>query len=437
MGAVRSYVKPGDVLLALVLIPLVLAASRLTRGLGADLGDTLLNVGRAAGILGLSIILVAGILSVRVPGFDRLFGGLPRLWKIHHILGFLGFVLVLFHVELIAVSALPIARDLPVKILFPPLTETGVWWGWLALLTLVLFLAPSFKFFGHPPYQPWKLLHQIAAPAALVLAVLHANALTSGDDVVWWLFGGLAALSVLWRRAGVKLLGRLRYSIVGVDRLAPDVVEISLSPRDRPLRYAPGQFIYLSPLDSNLTSGRKEEHPFSLSSAPSEPVLKLGIKDLGDASHALQTIAVGSEVRIEGPYGDFFARITPDRDQLWLGGGIGITPMVGGARALASRDDLPPGAVHLFYLADSPERAYYRTILRDCEAKAACLRVTEHYFAREGAMTAAFLAQHCPDFREREVYLCGPPPMLHHLGRLLSQAGVPRARIHSEEFTFL
>lgn len=59
--------------------------------------------------------------------------------------------------------------------------------------------------------------------------------------------------------------------------------------------------------------------------------LRFGIKDLGDASHALQTVTPETRVLIEGPYGEFFERRFPQRDMLWLGGGIGITPFVGGA----------------------------------------------------------------------------------------------------------
>ncbi len=436
MSSLRAYIKPGDILFLSILIPLALASSRLLQRFGEDLGDSLLMIGRAAGILGLTMILAAGILSVRVPRVDRTFGGLTRLWKLHHMLGFGGFVLVFTHVELIAVSALPISRELPSKILFPSLSSTSVWLGWLALLALTLFLAPSFKFFGPPRYQGWKLIHMVAAPTALLVAVLHATTLAP-DPGIWWVIGGIAGVSVAWRRVGSRLAGRLRYTVESVDRLAPDVVEISLRPAGKPLRYEAGQFVYVTATDGRLAAGRLEEHPFSVSSSSQDELLRLGIKDLGDASHALQQLTPGSDVWIEGPFGDFFARCFPERAELWLGGGIGITPMVGGARALASAGAAPASEVHLFYLADSAERAFYRTVLLDCAQQAKRLELTEHYFSQEGAMTAEFLQKHCPDFREREAYLCGPPPMLTYFRSVLKSQGVPGSRIHSEEFTFL
>ncbi len=436
MSTFRAYIKPGDPLFLAVLIPLALAWSRLSHRFGDDLGDSLLTVGRAAGILGLTMILTAGILSVRVPKIDRAFGGLTRLWKLHHMLGFAGFVLVLVHVELVAISALPISRELPAQILFPSLSSTSVWFGWLALIGLTVFLAPSFKFFGPPRYQGWKLIHMVTAPSALLLAVLHATGLSPQPDV-WWVIGALAVVSVGWRRVGSRLAGRLQYTVEGVVSLAPDIVEISLRPTGRTLHYQAGQFVYVTPTDPSLTAGRLEEHPFSIASSPDDEVLRIGIKALGDASHALQALSPGSTVWIEGPYGDFFGRNFPERGELWLGGGIGITPMVGGARALVTAGAASSNSVFLFYLADSAERAYYRKVLLDCAEEAATLELIEHYFSQEGVMTAEFIAKHCPDFREREVYLCGPLPMLAHFRRILKDHGVPGSRIHSEEFTFL
>ncbi len=436
MAALRAYLKPGDLLLVLIFVPLALSFDRLSARFGDDLGDSLLMVGRGCGILGLSMILTAGIVSIRIPRLDRAFGGLTRLWKLHHLLGFGGFVLVFVHVELIALSALPISRELPARVLFPALSSTSVWLGWLALLALTVFLAPSFKFFGPPRYQGWKLLHMIAAPTGLLLAVLHATGF-GAQSTVWWVIGAMAVASVAWRRIGSRLTGRLPYTVVSIEKLAPDVVQISLQPERHALHYRPGQFIYMTPTDTGLQSGRLEEHPYSLSSSPHEGLLRLGIKDLGDASRSLQQLRPTTAVWIEGPYGDFFARHYPERGQLWLGGGIGITPMVGGARAIASEGNAGPGGVHLVYLADSMERAYYRTVLLDCVRQAEGLELTEHYFSSEGPLTPAFLEKHCPDFREREAYLCGPPPMLAYLRRVLKSEGITGSRIHSEEFTFL
>src|SRR6056297_4203710 len=80
-------------------------------------------LGRAAGIVGLTMLLLAAALSARVPGFDRWFGGLTRLWKTHHRLGAGSLVLLLAHPVLLALSSSSEGLDVAVALLFPPFDE--------------------------------------------------------------------------------------------------------------------------------------------------------------------------------------------------------------------------------------------------------------------------------------------------------------------------
>ncbi|WP_375056048.1 ferric reductase-like transmembrane domain-containing protein [Zobellella sp. DQSA1] len=426
---------PGEILaIALILLPLIAALPRLRDGYSSEWSQALISLGRISGILGLAMMLVTAALSVRLPLLDACFGGLPRMWRLHRRLGFGAFMLILLHVLLLAFAALPHSLSMAVALLFPPLAEWLTWAGWLALVTLVVFLAPTFQFFGPIHYQNWKRLHLLSVPT-LALALLHTLP-PLASPWPWWLLATLAALALLWRKGLSPWLARKPYRVTEVSSLAPDVVEITLLPERRPLRHKAGQFVYLSPLDDGLATGRGEEHPYTLSSAPGAPELKLGIKALGDASRALQSVALGSRVLLEGPYGAFFEQAAPGRKRLWLGGGIGITPFVAAARALAA-DPGKNEEVVLCYLANRPERAYYLEELADIAARHPSLRLVPHYFSERGPLELDFLEQHCPDFRERELLICGPPPMIHHLLRLLAEAGVPRHHIHTEAFDFL
>jgi predicted ferric reductase len=298
---------------------------------------------------------------------------------------------------------------------------------------MVVFLAPTFQFFGRLNYQRWKRLHLLSAPAVL-LALLHTLPLAA-STWVWWLLGALSMGAIIWRKVLSPHLGRSAWEVTEVRQLKHDVVEICLKPLAQPLRYVAGQFVYLTPLVPGLSAGNREEHPYTIASAPSDPLLRLGIKDLGDASHALQTVSPGSRIMVEGPYGDFYLRHYPQKNQLWLGGGIGITPFVSGARAML--DDRSSTSVHLFYLSQDEYRSYYLDELKTVAQEQPRFDITAHYFSVQGAVTLEFLEMNCPDFREREVYLCGPPGMMNHLKPLLRKAGVSADAIHSEVFDFL
>lgn len=430
----RRYPKPGDVaLIAALLVPLAVALPRLGwPGAGGAIA-WLDWFGRTAGILGFAMMLLAAAVSLRVPGFDRPFGGLTRLWRVHHWLGFWAFILVMLHALALGFAGIPLSLNAAVLTLFPPAGEWVIWLGWLAWLAMVIFLAPTFGFFGRLEYQRWKRLHLVSA-AALVLGLGHALPL-AGERWPWWLLGIVGLGAIAWRK-GVAPQRRQPYRIEQVVPLARGVVELKLRPEGEGISHGVGQFIYLTPLDETLAAGRGEEHPYTIASAPSDECLRIGIKELGDASHALQTVTPGTRVLVEGPYGDFFGRRFPQRDMLWVGGGIGITPFVGAARNLTP-DGPAECRIQLLYLAKDCSRAYYMDELGQIAEANDAFTFTLHCYRDHGFLDEAFLREHCPDFTEREIYLCGPPGMNAHVRQLLIGQGIPASRIHSEVFDFL
>ena len=426
------------------ILALVPPAVGLLYAQGTDLqsASALLNLlGRLTGIGGLAFLLVAGALSCRVPGFDRPFGGLTKLWQTHHKLGAVAFLLLLAHPLLLAFAAAGTSLAAAAQTLWPPAFEWPSAWGWTALAAVVAFLAPSFAFFGEPVYQRWRRLHRLAAvaiAAALVHMTLTARTIYEPlNTVLWSALAAAAIVAVAYRLLFSRLAGRLSYTVADVAHPANNIVELSLLPLGQPLKYRAGQFVYLAPFDSELTAGRAEEHPYTLSSAPDEPQLRVCIKDLGDASRALQAVGRGSEVRIEGPYGAFF----PGRegcDELWIAGGIGITPFLARLRQLAGTTAAHSKVdVHLIYCVQDESRAHFLDELQALAERIAAYRVTMHYFYREGPLELGFLQAHCPDFVHRQTYICGPPPLTSAASSILAAAGVQRHRIHTEEFTLL
>lgn len=434
----RVLLKVGDyVLIAICILPWLVALPRLGWPVGASVGDWLHWLGISSGILGLSTMLLAAAVSIRLPGFDRYFGGLARLWGIHRGLGFASFMLVMVHVLALGFSAASVSLTVAMATLFPPISHLSVWWGWFAWLAMLVFLAPTFNFFGSLNYQHWKSLHLLSA-FAVIAGLLHAF-LLAPQQFVWWLLGAAAVGAIIWRKVLSPHFSRVPYRVESVTPLVNNVVEIALSPESTAINYQSGQFIYLTPLDKTLAAGGGEEHPYTIASAPSDDCLRIGIKALGDASGALQTVTLGSRVMIEGPYGDFYNRDYPARDQLWLGGGIGITPFVSGARHMEAQQasHRPQGNVQLLYLAKNAERAYYHTLFKHVSQLCEEFVYDVHYFQQEGPLTEAYLRAFCPDYAEREIYMCGPPGMNQHLRRLLIEQGIPTSRIHSEVFDFL
>ncbi|MDQ2068825.1 ferredoxin reductase family protein [Natronospira bacteriovora] len=410
---------------------------------GTSIPELLGWLGRVTGVGGLACLLVAAIMSVRLPRLDRHFGGLTRLWKQHHYLGLASLLLLMAHVLLMAFSRLPWGLPAMQEVLLPPMADAYMWAGWVALIAMMIFLAPSFQFFGRPDYQRWKAIHFLAG-LALVAGVIHAVPLTRTFNLpmtllVWGGLGGLAILVFFWRALIARPLMRQPWRVEAVRTLADRIVEIELRPtRHRRMDFEPGQFIYFTPHDPALSAGRNEEHPFTISSAPGGDTLKIAVKDLGDASHALQSLNEGSEASVEGPYGLFFPPESRHRKQLWIGGGIGITPFVSAAEAIHQGDWAEHwGEALLINCANDPSRAYYLEQLQQAAQDHPKLAIQSHYFVEHGPLNTDFIRQHCPDAAEREWFVCGPPALTRIARDIARELGVPSSSFHSEEFDFL
>jgi len=424
----------------LALIPLIAFLIGLGTSDFASIPALLNMLGRLTGVLGLALLLLAAALSARVPGFDQYFGGLTKLWNTHHLLGAASLMLLLFHPVLLALAAAGYGQHLAVATLFPPLSDHATWIGWLALLLMMVFLAPSFSFFGDPKYERWKRVHSLAG-LVVILALIHtfmfSRTMPAGlDIIIWSLFALLAVGAVAWRFVFSRRVGRLEHTVVSVDQVANNVVELTLEPRNRKLAYQAGNFVYMTPLDPELAAGRGEEHPYTLSSSPLEPNPRVAIKDLGDASRAIQSIRVGTTVTLEGPYGRFFPTSEKsDRPELWVAGGIGITPFLARMRHLKALDQ--GGDIHLIYAVQDEARALYAAELQQLAAGIPGFSLTFHYFYREGPISKAFLGHTCPDLQQRDVFICGPLPLNHLVQTHLRDMGVSINRIHTEEFELL
>ncbi|PKL95702.1 MAG: oxidoreductase [Gammaproteobacteria bacterium HGW-Gammaproteobacteria-8] len=396
-------------------------------------------LGRACGIVGLLTLLLAGALSARIPRFDAQFGGLTRLWRSHHVLGAISLLLLMAHPLLLALGAAEGDPAEALALLFPEAGLWALWSGWLALALMMIFLAPSFRFFGQPDYARWKRLHRLAGPA-IGLALLHSaqyGRTLPGplQNLLWWVLGLLTLAALVWHFALSRRLARYRYTVARVIMVANNVVELVLEPAGRrQLQYEAGQFVYLTPFDHELAAGHAEEHPYTLSSSPLESRLRIAIKDLGDASRAIQTIRPGSLVTVEGPFGRLFPP-NARPSQLWIAGGIGITPFLARARYLQQLRQ--PVDVCLVYCVQDEARARFLDELRQIAATVPGFRVIPHYFYQQGPLDASFLDREVPGLSERALFVCGPEPLDRLAKRLARAAGVRRRDIHSEEFELL
>jgi predicted ferric reductase len=395
-------------------------------------------LGILAGVAGTALWVTSLALMLRFPVLDRRLGGLERQYFAHHLTGTLAYLMLLAH-PLLLVAAASIAAPAAAAVLAAPWGQPlAVLAGWIALAGLMLMMVATF--FSSLPYARWKQLHAASGVAYLfafahVAGLLPAAGEGRGGTVLLLaaMGAGLAAIGVR-RLLDRGALGAQRFRVECVERASPSTVEVTLAPLPgaAPLAFAPGQFVFVAFDRGPRYAGCHEYHPFTISSAPSTAQFRVMVKALGDCTTRMQHLQAGVVARVQGPYGALFRATDFTRRQLWLGGGIGITPFLPMAAALPA----DAAGVDLYYLARDAGEALGLDALRAAAAKNPRLRVFA-LLANESpqAVRAAVQASSAP-LAAREVYLCGPPGMLQAALAWLADAGVPPARIHAERFDF-
>ncbi len=208
-------------------------------------------------------------------------------------------------------------------------------------------------------------------------------------------------------------------------------------------RFEPGQFMEVTLLDPPETDAEGDSRTFSLASAPFEANVMIATRMRDTAfKRVLKALPIGSEVKIEGPFGSFTLHRDASRPAVFLMGGIGITPF----RSIilqAARDKLPYG-LYLFYSNRRPEDAPFLKELMEAERENPNYRLiatmTQMETSREGwsrgtgYISKDMLARHLSDPTAPIYYTAGPPEMVRAMRKMLREAGVNADSIRTEEF---
>ncbi len=376
-----------------------------------------------AGWLGWIAFALSLALTVRLRPISARFGGLDHQYAWHHVLGLLAYVSVLVHA---------------LAVIWPLLAEREFsfamrWWisgavalsGWTALALLIVPLAATF--FGPADFRRWLRWHRVTALAFAVTA-LHAALAVRFTTPAWWLVAFIGAAALAARGWFTRIDAGRRYIVAHVEHPANACVEVELEPLDRTLDVAPGQYVFVAFHSGERYKSCNEYHPFSVSRVRGRRIT-LTIKALGDCTLEMQRLTVGLAARVEGPFGAFFDQASASTPQLWIAGGIGITPF------LAQLDRLGPVVdIKMAYLYRRGEDALH---IDELERAADERDGMELFTLVSGTdLSGLWTWLEGIDVTSREIYVCGPPPLLDAVVRYLNARGVSETRLHFERFDF-
>lgn len=395
------------------------------------------SLSRIAALLGTYFALVGLALVSRISWVEKSVGH-DRLITWHRKLGPYSLYLIALHFVLVVVGyagseQIQIAVEIWRMITLYP-------WMLPATIGFIFMMAAGITSYkkarAKMSYETWWTVH-LYTYLAIALAFMHqvlTGPMFIGHplNLFFWkvLYLVIGGVIVIWRFI-IPTFRSLRHNlkIKQIVVEGPGIVSIIMEGRNLDqLGAQGGQFFGWR----FITGGHWWiSHPYSLSAAPTKKHLRVTIKDLGDHSGSISLLKPGTRVFLEGPYGAFTAGRASRGHVTLVGGGVGITPI----RAIM--EEFGSGMeIDVIFRASRVEDLVLKKEL-DLLATQRGARV--HYLVGPRAdhpMDAKYIMRLVPTFRDSDVYICGPKPLVAAVRSAARSVGIPKNRFHDEAFAF-
>jgi predicted ferric reductase len=397
---------------------------------------TFRSLGQLSGLLGMALLSINFILSARFKFLDKLFNGLNRVYIKHHLIGATAFCLLLFHPTFFVIQYLFISLKASFDFIFY-MQDWAINLGKLGLLVfLVLMVITIYMNFK---YQNWKNTHQYLG-IVLFLGGLHmlfvSSDISNNTTLKYYMLflAVLGGFSYIYRTIlSVYKKKEYKYKLKEVIKINESVVELKFEPLAEKINFLPGQFIFLRFEGDGILS---ESHPFSITSYSENKSLSLGIKTLGDYTSMIYLLRSGTVCNIEGPFGTFSYLKAKSKRQIWIAGGIGITPFLSMARQItASGKEASDYKIDLYYSVKNENEGAFSEELEEISKKNNNFKFHKHFSDKGGYISTKFIADNSGDIKNSEIFLCGPGGFMKSLRGQFVNLGFSNDEIHSEEFS--
>ena len=208
-------------------------------------------------------------------------------------------------------------------------------------------------------------------------------------------------------------------------------------------QFKAGQFVDFTLVNPPETDEEGNTRSFSIASAPYEDDLMIATRMRDTAfKRILKTLAAGSEIQMEGPFGGLTLHEDAKRPAVFLTGGIGVTPFR--SIALQTTHERSPHLLWMFYSNRRPEDAAFLDELTKLQTEKSNFKLVstmtnvaesrKHWNGETGYIDKQMLSKYIDELSGPIYYIAGPPAMVDGMTKLLSESGVKATDIRSEEF---
>ena len=325
------------------------------------------------------------------------------------------------------------------------LTALIAWVGMIIWVLMAIF-KDKLKF----SYETWRLTHVLGFVAIAILATLHITSVGSHGqfqenfNIIWWSLCAASVGMVLYNYFVKPWLLRSKpFKLIDVERVSSTDWQVTIEKNDASgFDFEAGQFVWLN---TSKRSGGVKEHPFSIASCQADlPKVSFIIRNLGDYTSKLDTLTLGQNVYVDGPYGSInLAESAKSKSIVLIAGGAGIGPMLSLLRGLAEKNDPRPirliyGNNHLDQMVLQDEIKMLEKTMPNFKQQLVCSDVTSEIDVYQGVIDQSCIKSviNIEDTTDWTVYLCGPKPMIAGVNKSLKSLKIPKAHIHYEQLSF-
>jgi ferredoxin-NADP reductase len=237
----------------------------------------------------------------------------------------------------------------------------------------------------------------------------------------------LALINPLW--SARELRGRVER----VERETDDAATVIIRPGwGWSYSYQPGQYVGIGV----QVDGRYHWRSYSLTSPPKrvQKHIAITVKAMPEgflSTHLVRGLEPGTIVRLALPQGDFVLPNPPPSKMLFVTAGSGITPVMAMLRMLDRRRTMPD--VVLLHSARTEDAVLFRKELHGLAETHEQFELIERHTTHVGRLDFGDLDTVCPDWRDRQVWACGPERLLDDAESHWKRAGLSGA-LHLERF---
>jgi predicted ferric reductase len=385
--------------------------------------------GEVIGSVNIVLMACSLFLAARPKWAEKFFGGLDKMYVTHRHTSTAAFLLIFVHI-----LTVPISTHWVLGNYLAVIAATGI-------ITLALIsLAPRIPYLNKltgGTYEGWKNLKKyigIFFIASFIHSLTIAHPLNAFVAINWvQVFFIIGVASYLYTELFGRFFGKyVPYTVEAVNHPNGSTTEVILRAKKDSIRgQRAGQFLFV-----RFPGARElnEAHPFTISSAPREDVLRLTIKASGDFTRTLfSSLDAGMDATVEGAYGMFDYK-SGGQKQIWIAGGIGLTPFLSFIR------DMDGGLSHdvdFYYTVRHKEEALFIAEIEEAAKKNPRLKVHIRYSSTDGSLTIEEIVKNAGgNVNDHHAYMCGPLPMVQAFEKKFLEAGMPAGNIHYEEFNF-